>query len=361
MSLRPETDLSLETLSLALAEHPELLDGVVKVGMLRGVPHSCLLPFRSEMQVEQVFKPRAVGFEGAGFKVVDEIEAGVDLAIVIPERQREQTLADVARAFAVLKPGGLFMASLHNDWGARRLQQYVESVAGPCEVLTKRHCRAFWVRKSAKLHEATLAEWSAAGTLRRVIDGTWWSKPGLFSWDHFDLGSSLLVQHLPHTLAGHGADLGGGYGFLTAKVLELCPEVLGMHLYEADKVAVEAARRNVGNVKVMVRTQCRWHDVTQGVEQRKYDFIVMNPPFHEGRASEPMLGMKFIAAAAQGLKPDGELWMVANRMLPYEEVLEDGFGSWEKVTEEQGFKVLHARNPQIGARLTRERKGKWKK
>ena len=111
----------------------------------------------------------------------------------------------------------------------------------------------------------------------------------------------------------------------------------------------------------MARSQCRWHDVTQGVEQRKYDFIVMNPPFHEGRAAEPMLGMKFIAAAALGLKPDGELWMVANRTLPYEEVLEDAFGNWRKVTEEGGFKVLHARNPQIGARLTRERKGKWRK
>jgi hypothetical protein len=42
-------------------------------------------------------------------------------------------------------------------------------------------------------------------------------------------------------------------------------------------------------------------------------------------------------------------------------VLEDAFGNWRKITEEQGFKVLHARNPQIGARLTRERKGKWRK
>jgi 16S rRNA (guanine1207-N2)-methyltransferase len=134
-----------------------------------------------------------------------------------------------------------------------------------------------------------------------------------------------------------------------------------MHLYEADKIAVEAARRNIGNIKVMARTQCLWHDVTQGIEQRHYDFVITNPPFHEGRAAEPMLGMKFIAAAALGLKPQGELWLVANRMLPYEEVLDEVFSSWTKVIEQEGFKVLNARAPQIGARLTRERKGKWKK
>jgi 16S rRNA (guanine1207-N2)-methyltransferase len=360
MSLRPETDLALEALSLVLAAHPELTEGVEKVGLVRGIAHSCLMPLRTRMLVEQPFKPRAAALENAGFQLVDAMDGERDLVFLVPERQREQTLADVARAFEVLKPGGWLVTALHNDWGARRLQQYIESVAGPTVCLTKKHCRVFWLRKPQNLHTETLASWAEAGQLRREIEGHWWSKPGLFSWNHIDTGSQLLVDHLPNNLQGTGADLGGGWGFLTAKALEKNAEISSMHLYEADKIAVEAARRNIGNVKVMARTQCRWHDVTQGVEQRRYDFVIMNPPFHEGRAAEPMLGMKFIAAAALALKPEGELWMVANRTLPYEEVLEEAFGSWEKVIEDQGFKVMHASRPQIGARLTRERKGKWR-
>jgi 16S rRNA (guanine1207-N2)-methyltransferase len=361
MSQHSEMDLALEALSLALKDHPEWTQDARRIGFVRGIAHHSLVSFRHIMQVEQTFKPRATALEAAGFTLVESIEAECDAVILLPERQREQTLADVAHAFDLLKPGAWLIIALHNDWGARRLQQYVQSVAGPCEAQTKRHCRVIWVQKTAQLHEATLAEWRSAGTLRREIDSVWWSKPGLFSWNHIDLGSQLLVSHLPQHLAGSGADLGGGWGYLTAKALELCPDISSMHVYEADKVAVEAARRNIGNVKVMARTQCLWHDVTQGVEQRRYDFIIMNPPFHEGRAAEPMLGMKFIAAAALALKPQGELWMVANRMLPYEEVLDEAFTSWNNVAEQDGFKVLHARAPQIGARLTRERKGKWKK
>jgi 16S rRNA (guanine1207-N2)-methyltransferase len=361
MSQRPETDLALEALSFVLTEHPALTQGAARIGLIRGIAHTCLLPFRPILQVEQIFKPRAAGLEAAGFQLVETIEPDCDTVILLPERQREQTLADLAHAFELLKMGGHLIVAIHNDWGARRLQQYVESVAGPSTAQMKRHSRVFWVQKTAQLQEALLAEWSTAGLLRREIDGHWWSKPGLFSWNHIDKGSQLLVDHLPESLVGYGADLGGGWGYLTAKALEKCPDIKSMTVYEADKVAVEAARRNIGNVKVMARAQCRWHDVTQGVEQRRYDFILMNPPFHEGRAAEPMLGMKFIAAAALGLKPDGELWMVANRTLPYEEVLEDAFGSWSKVSEDQGFKVLHARAPQIGSRLTRERKGKWRK
>jgi 16S rRNA (guanine1207-N2)-methyltransferase len=359
--MRPETDLALEALALALENHPQLIAGAQRLGLIRGLAHGCLWPLRAILQVEQPFKPRAAAFEAAGFQLVEKIEPGCDAVFLLPERQREQTLADLSHAFEILKPGGWLIVAIHNDWGAKNIQQHLQSVAGAAEVQTKKHCRVFWVQKTQMLHTPTLTEWAAAGELRREIDGVWWTKPGFFSWRHADMGSSLLVDHLPNTLAGTGADLGGGWGYLTAKALEKCPDIQAMHLYEADKMAVEAARRNIGNVKVMARTQCRWHDVTQGVEERRYDFVLMNPPFHEGRAAEPMLGMKFIAASALALKPQGDLWMVANRALPYEEVLDDAFGSWEKIIEVEGFKVLHAHAPQIGSRLTRERKGKWRR
>jgi 16S rRNA (guanine1207-N2)-methyltransferase len=308
----------------------------------------------------QTFKPRASSYEQNGFRVVETAEPGCDLVIVVPERQREQSLADMAQALELVREGGVVIVAIHNDWGSRRHQDYLQSVAGPCEVQTKKHCRVFWLRKSV-VHEPTLAEWKQAGMLQRGIDGQWWTKPGLFSWKKVDQGSELLIRELPTTLSGAVADLGGGWGYLSAAALAKCPDIDLLHLFEADRVGVEAARRNIGNVKAWARAQCLWADVTQGVEQRRYDFVIMNPPFHEGRAAEPLLGMKFIAAAALALKPQGELWMVSNRHLPYEEVLEDAFGSWEKVVEEEAFKVLHARSPQIGSRLTRDRKGKWRR
>ena len=76
-----------------------------------------------------------------------------------------------------------------------------------------------------------------------------------------------------------------------------------------------------------------------------YDAVIMNPPFHQGRAAEPDLGVGFIAAAARILKPQGRLTLVANRQLPYEAALEAGFRRWATLGEAGGYKLLEAEAP----------------
>jgi 16S rRNA (guanine1207-N2)-methyltransferase len=91
-----------------------------------------------------------------------------------------------------------------------------------------------------------------------------------------------------------------------------------------------------------VEVSVHWHDVTRGLPQ-KYDAIVSNPPFHQGRADLPALGQAFIVSAADALLPDGCLWLVANRHLPYEALLMKRFREVHAVTMQDGFKVIEAR------------------
>jgi 16S rRNA (guanine1207-N2)-methyltransferase len=69
---------------------------------------------------------------------------------------------------------------------------------------------------------------------------------------------------------------------------------------------------------------------------------VTNPPFHQGRADLPELGRAFIVAAADALIAGGRLWLVANRHLPYEAVLNECFKTMRTVTTERGYKVIEA-------------------
>jgi len=68
----------------------------------------------------------------------------------------------------------------------------------------------------------------------------------------------------------------------------------------------------------------------------------MNPPFHEGKASDQSIGQNFIKTAANSLKSGGALWMVANSQLAYESHLNNLFSEVKKTFEGQGFKVFHA-------------------
>jgi 16S rRNA (guanine1207-N2)-methyltransferase len=75
----------------------------------------------------------------------------------------------------------------------------------------------------------------------------------------------------------------------------------------------------------------------------EYDVIVTNPPFHAQRGIDrPDIGKRFIAVAADSLRPGGKLWLVANRHLPYEAVLSDNFDSVRTVVQRHGYKIIAA-------------------
>jgi 16S rRNA (guanine1207-N2)-methyltransferase len=155
----------------------------------------------------------------------------------------------------------------------------------------------------------------------------------------------LLAAHLPDDLHGRVADLGAGYGYLATQVIACCPQVTAIDLYEAEARALEPARLNLARAQQAsgreVAVEVHWHDVTAGLNVR-YDAIVSNPPFHQGRADLPELGRAFIARAADALVPEGRLLLVANRHLPYETLLTARFGEVRTLVEQGGFKVIAA-------------------
>ncbi len=355
---RPDHLLAIDTLALTLQAHPELTAGEGRIAFLRGQPHEGLEHLNQRLVCEQTYKPRAERLEQAGIQLVEKIEDEYSLVLLLPDRQKEQTLADIAHGFDLLAPGGTMMVALHNDWGAKRFEKLFAEVTGEVESISKHHCRVFWTKKEGPINTALLDEWRPLADLRRVIDGRYWSKPGLFAWDHIDEGSAMLVKLLPKSLHGHVADLGAGWGYLSTEVLQHFEHVVGLDAYEADRDAVDAARRNLGNVPVPFRPKVHWQDVTQGVGERRYDFVVMNPPFHEGREPDPTIGMKFIAAAARGLKASGQLWLVANRELPYESLLQEAFDSVKHIQQEGSYKVIQAQAPRHDLFFQRQRRQK---
>ena len=150
----------------------------------------------------------------------------------------------------------------------------------------------------------------------------------------------MLAEALPADLRGRVADFGAGWGYLSLQVLARCRQVTALDLYEADARALALADDNLADAHLPVH--CHWHDVARGVGER-FDAIVCNPPFHAlGRGDRPDIGRAFIAAAANALKQGGQLWLVANRHLPYEQALGDGFVQVNTIAQSGGFKIVHA-------------------
>lgn len=296
---------------------------------------------------EQSFKPDAEALQRSGWTVADlgdaDSEVRYPLVLVLPPRQRDEARALFTQALQRCAPGGIVVACIANDEGAKSGEGDFKRLCGLDGNLTKHHCRVFWSRRDdARIDAALLAEWSTLDAVRPILGGRFVSRPGVFAWDRIDPASQLLAEHLPADLRGRAADLGAGYGYLSTELLQRCPGIASLDVYEAEARALDLAKRNLADAAARLPLRFLWQDVSLGLSEQ-YDVIVTNPPFHAQQgAARPDIGRAFIAAAAAALVPGGRLWLVANRNLPYELELDANFGSVRIVTQQQGFKIIEA-------------------
>lgn len=296
--------------------------------------------WRASIHAVQGFRPDFRALERMGLASVAPRAEGeaYAAALVLAGRHRGQNELRVADAIERTIPGALILVAGAKDDGIASLRKRVGSLVAIEGSLPKYHGLAFWFhRPSGDEAVKTLR----AANPAMLVEGSFHTTPGMFSFDRIDTGSKLLADHLPVDLRGHVADFCAGWGYLSAQVLARCPGVTALDLHEADFEALEAAKENLAGA--VPKPRFFWRDLLSEPVGERYDAIVMNPPFHRARAAEPEIGAGMIRAAAKALKPGGRLFMVANRQLPYKPVLAAAFSSHGEIAREGMFKVFSAR------------------
>jgi 16S rRNA (guanine1207-N2)-methyltransferase len=242
----------------------------------------------------------------------------------------------LAQALRVLKPGAPLTAFAPKDKGGSRLRKALEGFGCAVTEDARKHHRFCSVTRPAE--PKGLAAAIEAGSPRIVPALGLWSQPGVFSWDRPDPGSVRLLEVLP-ALYGEGADLGCGIGLLARAVLT-SPKVKALTCADIDGRAVACAEHNLDDERARVV----WADLRRPLEGlADLDFVVMNPPFHDGGAEDKALGVAFIEVAARMLSKRGVCWLVANRHLPYEAALAKAFTTVTVHGDAGGYKIFEAR------------------
>jgi 16S rRNA (guanine1207-N2)-methyltransferase len=285
---------------------------------------------RDRVRVVTGFKPDHDWFAARGYAVSAQIDGPVAAALVCLPRAKDASRALVAAADAAVVPGGIVAVDGQKTDGIDAVLKDLRSHVALSEALSKAHGKIATFPAAA-----TLTDWTARPT---QVDG-FQTLPGVFSADGPDRGSALLAATLPD-LKGRIADLGAGWGYLSAAILKN-PAVRDLHVVEAEADALDCARVNITDP----RAQFHWADATTWKAPTALDAVVMNPPFHIGRDADPALGIAFIGAAARLLHPQGVLWLVANRHLPYDRPLTTLFRDVTDAGGDSGFRVIRASHP----------------
>jgi 16S rRNA (guanine1207-N2)-methyltransferase len=269
---------------------------------------------------------------GAG-RLEDLADGSCDAVTVLAPPGVLERRYTLAHALRVLAPAGRLTALAPKDRGGQRLPKELAEFGCAIDQASRRHQRICIAVRPER--PAGLAEAVAAGAPQVPPALGLWSQPGIFSWDRPDPGSLMLLRHLP-PLGGVGADFGCGVGLLALTALE-STALQRITLIDIDRRAIDAARRNVTDTRV----EFGWCDIRHTALQ-DLDFVIMNPPFHDGGAEDRSLGEAFIRRAAASLRPGGVCWLVANRHLPYEAHLKTLFASARLAEQGGGFKIYEA-------------------
>ena len=265
------------------------------------------------------------------------------VSVIAGTKFRELNRYYLASALSkVAYPGSVIIVcenSLGPDSFKRDLIEIVPKLYNSLQIESKYHCKIIniQVKQAEDIDQEVLSDWLKLGPVKVNPDDKKYYSLGGFSKDELDIGSALLIENLPQ-LRGKGADLGAGNGVLSAAALRKSAFITNIDLYETNNWSIEAAKKNLGGFAS--RAKYHWHDVTLGLIDKDYDFIIMNPPFHVGQNTAPELGLKFIEIALKSLKMEGNLYFVANSHLPYASAL-DNYPTKVKLADKDGFTVWH--------------------
>lgn len=183
----------------------------------------------------------------------------------------------------------------------------------------------------------------------------------VFSKDQIDIGGRFLVDHLPYLEATEepftAIDLGCGNGLVGLSLLQqneslfLNPSTKNdqpknrIIFCDESHMAIASAQYNVqqnvpllSQATLFVQDDCLSQQATNSA-----DLILCNPPFHQQNAITTHIAQQMINQAAQVLKKQGVLYLVANRHLPYQSMLKTTFGGFTILASNAKFVIYQCK------------------
>ncbi len=280
----------------------------------------------------------------ACYNLENTINGVFNTVLIRATRQTDETLGLIALAAAHRAENGRIIIAQENAHGATAMERQIQKIWPDARTIIKYKCRILVMDGQGTGDTALLTRWTERAAIQKVKHnrGEFWTAPGVFSWDRPDLGSRLLLSHLPNGMPGIMADLGCGNGLLSMTLAKK-EGITELYAIDADSRAVECCRLNLEERACSVPFHTLWRDATKPQDDLPpMDYVITNPPFHTQQDENRELGQQFCVAALRMLKSGGHLYLVANRHLPYEAILENEAAKVTLLADTEGFKIIRA-------------------
>jgi len=163
------------------------------------------------------------------------------------------------------------------------------------------------------------------------------SLPGVFSQNHLDIGTALLLKNLPNKLHGKILDFGCGAGVIASFIGKKF-STAQLTLIDINALALASAEKTLEINQLA--GHCFASNSLSKVNE-KYDHVISNPPFHQGVKTNYQATETFLAGIRQYMSPKGNLSIVANSFLRYVPIMEKTIGKTVTKCKQSGFSIYY--------------------
>jgi 16S rRNA (guanine1207-N2)-methyltransferase len=289
------------------------------------------------------------GRDAAGLTLastVDPVPERADTLLVRVPKSLDFLEDQLRRLGPALHPGSVVVGSgMVREIHTSTLEVF-ERVIGPTRTsLAVRKARLiFSVRNEAR---ASGSLWPLTYSLPDGI-GVMSGRPvvnhaGIFCSDRLDIGTRLLLEHLPvRPGLQRIIDLGCGNGVVGTAAALANPGSAVLFTDESHHAVASAEatfRANLGDQRAASFVV---GDCLADAAPESADLVLCNPPFHVHAATTDDVAWRMFKNARRALAPGGELRVVANRHLGYHSKLRYLFGNCAPVAGNRKFVVLSA-------------------
>lgn len=268
--------------------------------------------------------------------------APVDQIVLYLQKSRPFNTALLDQLCPMLTENGRILLVGENGEGIKSWRKHLQKWGDVNSIASGCHSGLLELLPDTIARQADKQEWpeerfafDIAGTGVDVI-----SLPGVFSHGRLDAGTSLLLETLSQeNIRGQVLDFGCGAGvigsWLASRHHRCRPTLL-----DVDAMALEASRRTL-QANGIEGGKIIAGNGLQGLTGR-YDWIISNPPFHEGVKTRFDVTEALLLQAKTHLARGGQLRIVANNFLRYQPLIEEAFGHCEILAQSCGFTIYGA-------------------
>jgi 23S rRNA (guanine1835-N2)-methyltransferase len=250
--------------------------------------------------------------------------------------ERELKLDMVEQAYHILVPGGVFL-TLSEYEKDNQFAKWHKKVFGKCgETPSSENGMAFFSTRPAEEQKRRRHEIVYHAKLPDGPSMNFVSRPGTFSYGHFDNGSRAMLEVAEIRKGDRILDLGCGNGAVgclaaskagpTASVTFIDSSLRAISLAE-----LNAKENNIPNQKFLAATRL------EGLGMYSFDAILANPPYY----ARSEITRLFIEGTRRLLRPSGRYYMVTKMPTAVVPMIFETYGDCS-VIENRGYSVIIA-------------------